>query len=128
MKMQRFSRRYLVGLCAVVLTFATTPVRAEPDSPPCAPRWGRPGEPLVTNAETAKAIYLAVERDFFPGADPVRYPEVSARDDGDAWVVFRWRPPERLPNGDMRVTFGGGQLAVRIAKCDAAISDVHFSR
>jgi len=126
--MQRLSRRYLVGLCAVVLAFASTPVRAEPDSSPCAPRWGRPGEPLVTKTETATAIYLAVERDFFPGAEPAEFPEVVAEDNGDWWIVFRMRPPQELTNGEVVVTRGGGQLTLRIAKCDAAISDVHFSR
>ena len=126
--MHSFKRRYLIGLCALTMAFASTPARAEPDTSPCPMRWGRPGRALVTNPETATAIFLAVERDFFPGADPVEYPEVTAEDEGDAWVVFRWRPAERLPNGDVRVTFGGGQLTLRIAKCDAAISDVHFSR
>ena len=126
--MQSFTRRYLIGLCAVVLTFASTPARAEPDIPSCAPRWGRAGEPLVTKTETATAIFLAVERDFFPGAEPAEFPEVVAEDDGDSWIVSRMRPPQELANGDVVVTMGGGQLTLRIAKCDAAISDVHLSR
>jgi hypothetical protein len=85
--------------------------------------------PLVTSSETAKAIFLAVEDDFFPEADKTQYPEVVAVDEGEWWSVFRHRPPEgNLADGTFTVTRGGGQLSLRIAKCDAKISEVWLSR
>ncbi|GAA0653305.1 hypothetical protein [Brevundimonas lenta] len=122
------SGRLLAGLCVVVLGSAATPTRAEPATTPCPPRWGEPGKPLVTSAETAIAIYVAVERDFFPAADPVGFPQVEAVDRGDWWAVFRYRPAEQGADGELLLTSGGGQLSVRIAKCDGAVSDVHLTR
>ena len=85
--------------------------------------------PLVTSSETAKAIFLAVENDFFPEADKAQYPEVVAVDEGEWWAVFRHRPPEgNLADGTFTRTVGGGQLSLRIAKCDAAISQVWLTR
>ena len=94
---------------------------------PCPPRWGQPGAPLVPDEETARRIYLAVEDSFNPGADRKGFPEVKADDEGDCWEVFRWKPPIQTPNGWL-VTEGGGQLEMGIAKCDAAISNLHYSR
>jgi len=85
--------------------------------------------PLVTSSETAKAIFLAVEDDFFLEADKAQYPEVVAVDEGEWWSVLRHRPPEgNLADGTFTRTFGGGQLSLRIAKCDAAISQVWLTR
>ena len=80
-------------------------------------RWGAPGKPLVTRPETAKAIFLAVEKDLFPQAATKTFPAVDANDKGDHWEVFRWGPG----------FLGGGQLQLSIAKCDGAISDVQLS-
>ena len=104
------------------------PDYADPKTPVCPIRWGQPGKPLVANAETARAIFLAVEKDFAPNADTRTYPAVDVRDEGEQWSLFRWRPPGTLSDGNMDVTHGGGQLELAIAKCDAAISNVHFSR
>lgn len=117
-----------VALAVALLVPIAQPVRAEERALSCPIRWGEPGKPLVTSPETAKAIFLAVEKDFFPGADPKTYPGVDTHDYGDHWAVFRWRPPVKLADGSTEVTEGGGQLELSIAKCDAAISNVHFSR
>ena len=111
---------------AALMSIATS--AAAQDDTPCPPRWGEPGRPLVSTAETAKAVYLAVEADFFPQADRAGFPEVVAEDEGEWWSVFRYRPPERQPDGTAIITFGGGQLSLRIAKCDAKITEVWFSR
>ena len=125
-----FDRFKATALAFVVVTSAlgATPARADPGAPNCPTRWGKPGKPLVANAETARAIFLAVEKDFFPQADRETYPAVDARDEGERWSVFRWRPPVTPPNGQVGVTRGGGQLQLEIAKCDATISDVYLSR
>ena len=104
------------------------PVFAGDQAPACPIRWGEPGRPLVSTAETAKVVFLAVEADFFPAADREQYPEVVADDEGEWWAVFRYRPPEPQPDGSVRVTFGGGQLSLKIAKCDARITEVWFTR
>ena len=91
-------------------------------------RWGAPAKPLVASASTAIDIFLAVERGFFPFADKVHFPDVDAFDNGKWWSVSRGRNPDRLPNSDVRVTFGGGQLSMRIDKCTGAISHVFLTR
>jgi hypothetical protein len=81
---------------------------------------------LVATEETAKAIFLAVEREIFPGADRTGFPLVEAMEapgEPGFWLVMRVRTPE--PGLSYR---GGGQLGLRIAKCDGAISDVALSR
>ena len=104
------------------------PAFADEPTPPCPDRWGQPGRPLVSNAETAKAVFIAVEADFFPAADAEQYPQVVAEDGGEWWSVARYRPPEEQPDGSLIVTRGGGQLSLRIAKCDASITEVWFTR
>jgi hypothetical protein len=87
---------------------------------PCAPRSGEPRKPLVPDVETARSIFLAVEKRFHPAADVKNFPHIMANDEGDSWAVFR---------GTARPgTKGGGQLEMRVAKCNGAISEVYFSK
>jgi hypothetical protein len=79
--------------------------------PGCPTRWGAPGKSLVTNAETARSIFLAVEKDFFPGADRQGFPSVEAEDEGAYWSVSRSRPSVTLPNGHFEITHGGGSYS-----------------
>ncbi len=125
-----FDRFRSTTLALVVVASALGVASAQADSKvlACPIRWGEPGRPLVANAETARTIFLAVEKDFFPQADREAYPAVDVRDEGERWSVFRWRPPVSLPNGQLEVTHGGGQLTLAIAKCDATISDVYLSK
>jgi hypothetical protein len=123
------------GMAAVTLALAafggvSAGATTEQQSPSCAPRWGKPGAPLVASAQTAKEMFVAVEREFFPRADKAQYPDVDAMDDGKWWSVFRWRDPDRdrKPNGDIVISGGGGQLSMHIDKCTAAISHVFFTR
>lgn len=115
------------ALTLAALMSIATPAVAQVDLP-CPPRWGEPGRALVSTAETAKAVFLAVETDFFPQADRVGFPDVVAEDEGEWWTVFRHRQPEQRPDGSAMITLGGGQLSIRIAKCDATITEVWFSR
>lgn len=104
------------------------PAFADDQTTACPIRWGEPGRPLISTAETAKAVFLALEADFFPAFDREQYPEVMVEDDGEWWSVWRHRPPELRPDGSLIVTFGGGQLSLRIAKCDAKITEVWHTR
>lgn len=94
----------------------------------CPERWGRPGDPLVSREDTAKAIFLAVEAEFFPEADKVRFPAVKTEDQGDRWAVWRGSVPHQLPDGSWSLITGGGQLSIEIAKCDGAISRVFHTK
>jgi hypothetical protein len=127
-RMKNLLRSTVSTAVAVAFIGVATSALAPPDALSCPARWGESGKPLVTNAETARSIFLVVEKDFFPQADRDSYPAVEAKDEGQRWTVFRWRPPMTLPGGGIEVTHGGGQLELKIAKCDAAISDVHLSR
>ncbi|MFT4913336.1 MAG: hypothetical protein ACI9YM_001933 [Brevundimonas sp.] len=117
-----------VKVLAIAASIAVAaPALAYARTPSCPVRWGEPGRPLVSTAKTAKAVFLAVEADFFPNADSEQYPEVTARDEGEWWTVFRWRPPEEQPDGSVLIFNDGGQLSLRIAKCDAKITEVWFA-
>jgi hypothetical protein len=94
---------------------------------PCPPRGGGPGKPLVPDAETAREIFVAVEKRFNPAADLKGFPVIEAEDEGKYWTVFRYNPPVEMP-GALIVTAGGGQLEMRVAKCDGAMTHVHLSR
>lgn len=79
------------------------------------------GEPAVSSEETAKAIFLAVEAGRKSAApDTGNYPDVIASDAGEYWEVSRGTAPGPLANGDIAAALGGGQLSLRIAKCDGA--------
>lgn len=117
-------------IAALLLSvFASEPQavpRSPPQSPPCENRFYARDRLLVATEETAKAIFLAVEQEIFPGADRAGFPLVEAFEspgDPGFWTVFRTR--EREPFVAYK---GGGQLELRIAKCDGAISHVALSR
>jgi len=120
--------KFSLILSGVALLFLGTATAAQ--APKCGLRWGASAKPLVGSAQTATDIFLAVEREFFPRADKVQYPDVGARDEGKWWSVSRGRNPERdrLPNGDFMIAAGGGQLSMRIDKCTGAISHVFLTR
>ena len=120
--------RSIAFFVGTLVLISASGVLAADDAPSCAARWGAPGKPIVSNPETARAIFLAVEKDFFPNADAKTYPAVEVSDEGTRWAVFRRRPPVAISAGEMEVTRGGGQLSMLVSKCTAEISDVHFSR
>jgi hypothetical protein len=113
---------------AIAMPAASEPPRSPPDAHSCQTEDLRHGRPIVTSAETAKSIFLAVEGDLFPAANKIEYPEVVAEDEGAHWSVFRHRPAQPMPDGSLLVTRGGGQLSLSINKCDAKISQVWLSR
>ena len=120
--------RLAIALAAITLWSLPASSQPTQNLVKCPPRWGKAGQPLVSRSDTAKAIFSAVEKDFFPQADRTRFPDVEANDDGKWWSVFRWRKAEVQRNGDAIVTRGGGQLSMRIDKCTATISHVFLSR
>jgi hypothetical protein len=87
-----------------------------------------PTEPLVGSSDTARAIFLAIEARYAPHYDKVRFPSIEVIDEGRSWSLFRWSHPRTEANGDMIIEQGGGQLSMRIDKCDARISQVYFTR
>ncbi len=108
-----------LALCGLALAFAF-PAAAQDR---CGGR-----QPLVARSETARAIFLAVERDYAPWG-PKRFPTLDIEDEGDAWRVGRSNPLPKQRNGStITVRGGGGQLSMRIAKCDGAISEAYFAR
>lgn len=119
-------RHSLVPLTIAFAALAGSALAAEP--PACPPRSGKPGAPLVSRPETARAIFLAVEADVFPQADRAGFPAVDVNDDGKHWTVYRWRPPQPLPNGEMRLTAGGGQLSLTVDKCTGEVADLRWQR
>jgi len=108
-------------LVATLVLISASAALATDNTPSCTARWGKPGKPLVSNPDTARAIFLAVEKDFFPNADAKTYPAVEVADEGTKWAIFRWRPPVATSAGDMEVTRGGGQLSIAVSKCTAEI-------
>lgn len=113
-----------------MIALAAPAIAATPDSAlTCAPRLGKT-TPLVASAETAKDLFIAIERDFFPQANKTEYPDVEAIDSGAYWDVFRRRSPDRdpQPEGYITIRAGGGQLSMRIDKCTSAISHMQLSR
>ena len=93
------------------------------------PDWaGQPSRPLVESADTARAIFVAVETRYAPNDDRVRYPLIEAIDNGKSWILFRWSHPRTNVSGDIVIEPGGGQLTMRIDKCDGRISHVNFTR
>lgn len=74
----------------------------------------------MPDVETARSIFLAVEKRFHPAADVKNFPLIMANDEGDSWAVFRGTTKPG--------TKGGGQLEMRVAKCNGAISGVYFSK
>ena len=117
-----------VGSVALLLT-AVGPAIADEQEHRCARPGFHPEAGVVARPETAERIFLAIEAEIFPGADKETFPEVVVTDHGDHWSVFRHRPPEPpRPDGSRRIWIGGGQLGLRIAKCDGAISSVFLQR
>lgn len=125
--MSKWAKPFWTAAVAGSLLCLSGPVGAEPHE--CRATGMRRSEPIVRLADTAKSIFLAVEDDFFPDADKTTFPDVAVRDEGEWWSVFRWRAPEgSLADGTFRHTIGGGQLSLRIDKCDGSISEVWLTR
>jgi hypothetical protein len=121
-------RRISLPLLAAALVLPSTASATQPLR--CGQRWGEPAKPLVASSETARDIFVAVERKFFLRADKAHYPDIGAMDEGKWWSVGRWRDPKRdqRSDGNLVISVGAGQLSMRIDKCTGAISHVFFTR
>ena len=104
---------FAVAIAAVTHLAQASPAGAEVSCPK-AP--GMIPGPMVTTPEAAEQIYLTIAR---ARGDKL---EVAAKrvvwNEGDHWTVFQsFKQP-----ADGSVSFGGGLLEMRIAKCNGAIS------
>lgn len=84
--------------------------------------------PHIPDEATARAIAAAIiaQRESRKYADQY---DLIVQDEGPAWLVFQSLPDIPAPTDDMVITvMGGGGLAMRIAKCDGAISGLHWQR
>jgi hypothetical protein len=98
----------------------------EAPAPRCTHTDGLIDGPFVPNAAIATAIYRAVRPGIGEGPKP-ELPEVEVFDAGGHWEVMENR--KRAPPSDpMEMTYGGGQLYLRIDKCTGAISDAAYNR
>lgn len=126
-------RRTCLALILVALSapVASKPKPSTPVAEVCPTRESGDRERyLVSSEKTAKAIFLAVEGDYYPRANRRDYPDVLARDMGSYWQLLRWRDPtrDRPEDGEIILQFAGHQLSIQIDKCTAAISKVYFNR
>lgn len=111
---------------SVLLSEPGATLRPAPSVPFCENTGYARGRLLVATEETAKAIFLAVEQEIFPEADRAGFPLVEAMEapgEPEYWLVGRARAPE--PGYSYH---GGGQLSLRITKCDGTLSEVALSR
>ena len=116
--------RLLKLLIGGAAAFSFTPAFAGHLS--CPPPWT---QGWVKDAETAKAIYLAVGRaQNYPYFH--KYPDIVVEDAGDHWLVSQTdkRPPPTPEPGTVIVSAGGGQLRMNIDKCTGAISEAWLNR
>ena len=132
MRAMRFT---LIFLLSSALLFPISKSSAARDETPIrCERGGLGGNPLVPDAATAKAIFVAVARAVWP--DNLRtFPVVVAEDKGDHWEVGdeRRKKPVRLNCASdspqsIIVMAGGGMLSMNIDKCTGAISDAQGNK
>ena len=75
------------------------------------------GRPLVPDANTAKAIFLAVESKLLR-PDLGNFPDVVVAETSDHWRVGRASRKSNIR--------GGGQLNLEVSKCNATVSNIVF--
>ena len=84
---------------------------------------------LVPNAQVAGELAEAVIRSRQTPEQRSRYVLRVEEDGTTGWVVFQSLPDTRASgNGAITVTAGGGGLGMRIDRCNAAMSEVHYQR
>jgi hypothetical protein len=88
----------------------------------CPQRAGYIAGPFVSTERAALEIFETVARSLGPAVLRSGY-ETLVQDEGDVWVVTQ-SPPERAGV----IAFGGGGLAMAIAKCVGAISKAQYQR
>ena len=107
-----------VAVLAIVPSVAMGALAEEPVGK-CVKEPGHIPGPFVPDANTARAIFLVVEKAVVFLADAAHFPVVKVQDEGDSWEVFRTRESDE---------FGGGQLQLKIEKCTGRISQASLSR
>jgi hypothetical protein len=117
----------LKALAGATIICCFTPAFAKQAS--CPPPWA---DGWVKDPDVAKTIYLAVGRaQHFQDFD--KYPDIVVEDRGDQWLVSQTdlhpQPLAPVPGREaVIVSAGGGQLYMRINKCNGAISEAWLNR
>jgi hypothetical protein len=94
-------------------------------SPTCDIRIGE----LVPNAQVARELADVVIRNRQTAERRARYSLHVEKDGTTGWLVFQSLPDSPPDgNGKITVTAGGGGLAMRIDRCNGAMSEVHYQR
>lgn len=96
----------------------------------CPKRSGFLDGPFVWDEDTAKMIAQVIIDGIKKRKPDDKY-VLEVFNDGSHWEVFqsiRRIDEEIEEDGAITVIAGGGGVAMRIAKCDGAVSEVHFSR
>lgn len=81
--------------------------------------------PHVSDEATARAIALVIISRMDNPERQQTY-DLNIQDGGDHWVV--WQSVRGDPRRDATVIRRGNGLSMRIAKCDGALSSVHWMR
>ncbi len=118
------------SLAALMVAFTETPALAEDLGPVCPKVAGFLAGPFVSDGDTARAIFLAVEAAIDPTVDKTKFSEIVINERRDAWTVFRMAPlPAPRTDGQIDAPFfGGGTLSMTIDKCSSAISNAYYQR
>ena len=82
----------------------------------------------VPNAETARAIAMAVIRAYQKAEISKRYVLTVEPSGGSGWTVFQRFPPVKKWYGDIDYTKGGGGLEMHIDRCSGAISELYYQK
>jgi len=84
--------------------------------------------PYVAEESTARAIAVAIIEQMQSRERQAEY-DLNVEDDGAFWTAFQSvRGFPRRDGDSITVMMGGGGLTMRIAKCDGALSSMHWQR
>lgn len=124
--------RALTILCSILLTACATASAIEDQAAEpaivCSHTDGLIDGPYVGEEATARAIALAIIEQMQSRERQAEY-ELNVEDDGAFWTVFQSVRGYPRRDGDrITVMMGGGGLTMRIAKCDGALSSMHWQR
>ena len=108
-------------LAVLLATFSA----AAGHSPKCDIRVGE----LVPNEQVARELANVIIRSRQSEQRRSQYSLRVEKDGATAWLVYQSLPDGRPDaNGRIRVTSGGGGLAIRINRCNGAMSAVYYMR
>ncbi len=116
------------ALLAACATASATEDQASDPAIVCPHTDGLIDGPYVTEEATARAIALAIIEQMQSRERQAEY-DLNVEDDGAFWTIFQSvRGYPRRDGDSITVMMGGGGLTMRIAKCDGALSSMHWQR